>query len=96
MKFTKNDLSHSRNMLKVLGKGKWELDGMEILAFSDMMRWFANIQRTIEMELSAEEAAEKAKIDEQQKLNSGVLEPKIVQDPVKSIDPPKTTTKKAK
>lgn len=96
MKFTKNDLSHSRNMLKVLGKGKWELEGMEILAFADMMRWFANLQRTIEMELSAEEAAEKAKLEEQQKLNSGMIEPKPVENPVKPIDSPKVTNKKAK
>lgn len=86
MKFSKNDLSHSRNMLKALGKGEWKLDGMEVLAFADMMRWFASVQKAIEMEVSTDEAAEKAKIEQQKKLAEGVLEPKPVEDAVKPID----------
>jgi len=95
MKFTKADLAPSRNMLKALGKGEWKLDGMEILAFADMMKWFGTLQRTLEQELAAEEAAEKAKAAEQQKLNEGVLEPKAVEDPIKLMDPiKKVKTKK--
>lgn len=96
MKFTKNDLAPSRNLLKALGKGEWKLEGMEILAFADMMRWFAGLQKSIETELAAEEAAEKAKAEEQAKLNSGVLAPKVVEDPIKPVDAPKATNKKVK
>jgi hypothetical protein len=96
MKLTKNDLVQMKNLTKAIAKGQWTLDGMEILAFSDMMRWVGGLQNRIEMELSAEEAAEKAKTEEQQKLNSGILEPKTVENPVKPIDMPKATNKKAK
>ena len=48
-------------MLKALGKGKWELDGIEILAFSEMMKWFSSLQKAIEMETARdEEEAKKA------------------------------------
>lgn len=93
MKFTKNDLGPSRNMLKVLGKGEWKLDGMEILAFAEMMKWFAGLAKGIEMELMAEEAAEKAKAEEQAKLNSGILVAKPVEDLVKPVDAPKVSKK---
>ena len=94
MKFNKIDLAHSRNMLKVLGKGKWKLDGMEILAFAEMMRWFSGIQKNIEMELAQEEANEKAKAAEVEKLKAGKIEPKPVESPIKSIDSNKKNLKK--
>ncbi len=94
MKFTRNDLIQMKNLTKAISKGQWSLDGMEILAFSDMMRWVGGLQNKIETEIATEEAIEKAKAEEQQKLNSGVIEPKIVENPVKPIDLPKT--KKAK
>ena len=86
MKFNKTDLAHSRNMLKVLGKGEWKLDGMEILAMSDMMKWFSQLQRTIEMEIVQEEANEKSKAAEAEKLKAGKIEPKVVEDIIKPID----------
>ena len=64
MKFTKADLSHSKNLLKVIGRGKWELEGMEILAFADMMRWFNIFQNKMELEIVQDEAVEKAKAEE--------------------------------
>jgi hypothetical protein len=80
MKVTKNDLAPSRNMLKALGKGKWELDGMEIMAFSQMMQWFANLQRAMETEIAEEE--EKLKKDaEQAAAPIPVATP--VEDPIK-------------
>lgn len=80
MKFNKIDLGHSRNMLKALGKGEWKLDGMEILAHSDMMRWFSHLQKTIELELSQEEANEKSRAAEEEKLKAGKIEPKAVEN----------------
>ena len=84
MRFTKADLNPSRNMLKALGKGEWKLDGMEILSFADMMKWFSSLQRAIEIELAAEE---KLAI-EQQKINdpNKPLEPKPVEQPIKPIE----------
>jgi hypothetical protein len=86
MKFNKNDLIHSRNLIKALGKGKWELEGLEILAFADMMKWIGNLQKNIETDLTSEEAAEKAKIEEQQKTDSGTLVPKVIENVVKPMD----------
>lgn len=87
MKFNKTDLAHSRNMLKVLGKGEWKLEGMEILAFAEMMKWFANLQRTVEYELAQDEANEKARAAEQEKLKAGNIIPKPVENPIKQMDP---------
>jgi len=95
MKVTKIDLSHSRNMLKVLGKGEWKLDGMEILAFSEMMRWFSGVQKNIELEVMQEEASEKIKSAEQDKLKAGVIQPKPVESPIKPIDVTKKLLKKS-
>lgn len=86
MKINKTDLAHSRNMLKVLGKGEWKLDGMEILAFAEMMKWFSSIQKAIELEVSQEEANEKAKAAEIERLKTAPLIPKEIVDPVKSMD----------
>ena len=80
MKFTKQDLAPSRNMLKALGKGKWELEGMEIMAFAQMMNWFASIQKAIEQDVARdEEGDEKA---ESQKV-APIPEAKSVENPIK-------------
>lgn len=85
MRFTKADLNPSRNMLKALGKGEWKLDGMEILSFAEMMKWFSSLQRAIEIELAAEDKL----AAEQQKLNdpNKPLDPKPVEEPIKPIAP---------
>jgi len=90
MKFNKIDLNHSRNMLKVLGKGEWKLDGMEILAFAEMMKWFSSIQKTVELEVSQDEA-DARRVETQKVLP--ILEPKPVEPPIKSIDAPKPVKK---
>jgi hypothetical protein len=86
MKINKTDLSHSRNMLKALGKGEWKLDGMEILAFAEMMKWFSNLQKAIEMEIAQEEANERARAAEMEKLKAGVIVPEEVQSPIRPMD----------
>jgi len=89
MRINKTDITHSRNMLKALGKGEWKLEGIEILAAADMMRWFAGFQKAMEIEINNEEIAEKAKAAEQERLNKASLEPKPVEDVVKPMDVPK-------
>ena len=81
-------------MLKALGKGEWKLEGMEILAFADMMRWFASLQGKIEVEVADDEAKERFKLDEQKKLAEGKLIPKPVEDMVKPIDIPAEISEK--
>ena len=88
MRINKTDITHSRNMLKAFGKGEWKLEGMEILAFSDMMRWFASFQKAMEVEISNEEALERFKAEEQERLNKAALNPKPVEDVVKPVDVP--------
>ena len=80
MKFIKQDLAPSRNMLKALGKGKWELDGMEIMAFSQMMQWFASVQKAIELEVAKDEEDAK-KLEAQQA--SPIVIAKPTEDPIK-------------
>lgn len=92
MKFTSKDLGPSRNMLKALGKGEWRLEGMEVLAFADMMKWFAALQKTIEMEVEMEVA----KAEEQKRLAEQPLVPKEVSDPVKPLDLPVPQVTKSK
>lgn len=102
MKITKVDIVHSKNMLKALGRGKWEMEGMEILAFADMMRWFASLQNKMEVEVADEEAKEKFRLEEQKKLAENKIEPKPLEDPIKPLvgtpEPiaPKLSTKKQK
>ena len=94
MKFNRNDLTQMKNLTKAISKGKWELDGLEILAFSDMMRWIGGLQSKMEIEIANDELAEKAKLDEQKKINEGKIEPKPVEDIVKQIDTPKVNKAK--
>ena len=96
MKFTKVDINHSKNMLKVLGRGKWEMEGMEILAFADMMRWFASLQNKMETEVLEEEAREKAQLEEQKRLAEGKMEIKPLEDPIKPLDLPVAPMSKPK
>ena len=92
MKFTKNDTTHGKNMIKALSKASYTFDGMEVLAFGDVMRWFGALLQKIEMELIEEEAKEKAKQEEDRKLAEGRLIPKPVENITKPMDVPAPVT----
>lgn len=49
--FIKDDLNHSQNLIRALGKGKFELEGLEILALSDAMRWLSKLSQAIAKDL---------------------------------------------
>lgn len=49
--FIKDDLAHSQNLIKALGKGKFELEGLEVLALSDAMRWLSKLSQAISQNL---------------------------------------------
>lgn len=52
MPFTSEDLAHCDNLIRALKKGKYELDGMEIIAMSDVFKWVSRLRTTIETEIN--------------------------------------------
>lgn len=50
IKFTSGDKALLDNLLKVLGRAKLELEGVEVLAAADSMRWLSRLQKHIEDE----------------------------------------------
>ena len=47
---TQADKSLLDNLIRILGRAKIELEGVEILAAADSMRWLARLQKQIEEE----------------------------------------------
>jgi hypothetical protein len=50
IRITKQDKAFLDNLLRILGRAKLELEGVEILAAADSMRWLSRFQRQIEEE----------------------------------------------
>lgn len=48
--FTKTDKSSLDNLIRILGRAKLELEGVEILIAADSMRWLSKLQKYIEEE----------------------------------------------
>ena len=51
MEFNKQDLIQVENLIKAYKKGSFNLDGMEVLAMSDCMRWLGGLQQILSTEL---------------------------------------------
>lgn len=47
---TKSDKSLLDNLIRMLGRAKMELEGVEILVAADSMRWLSRLQKVIEAE----------------------------------------------
>jgi hypothetical protein len=47
---TKSDKSLLDNLIRMLGRAKMELEGVEILVAADSMRWLSRLQKSIEEE----------------------------------------------
>lgn len=47
MEFTKQDQNHCDNLIKALRKGTFNLEGLEVLALADAMRWLGKLQAII-------------------------------------------------
>jgi hypothetical protein len=56
MRTSRQDLVHAKNMAALLKKAEIKLDGMEILAAADVIRWLQRLIKDIEADL-AEQAA---------------------------------------
>lgn len=50
IKFTPQDKALLDNLIRVLGRAKLELEGVEILAAADSMRWLSRLQKSVEEE----------------------------------------------
>lgn len=50
LKITKQDKSLLDNLVRILGRAKIELEGVEIIVAADSMRWIAGLQKRIENE----------------------------------------------
>jgi len=55
-KFEKRDVVQCENLIKAIKKAKFELDGMEVLAFADVMRWVNGLYNKIQAEVQLAEA----------------------------------------
>lgn len=42
MPFNSQDLTHVENLLRALKKAKYELEGLEVLAMAETMRWVSS------------------------------------------------------
>ena len=49
--FSKADKTLLDNLVRLLGRAKLELEGVEILVASDSMRWLSRLQKQIEEEI---------------------------------------------
>lgn len=60
MEFTKSDVIQAKNLLFAIKKGKYELDGEEVMAFGQMMTWLAKLITTIETNIVSTATSESA------------------------------------
>ena len=56
MKFNKYDLAQLENIMRALKSGSFTMQGMEILAFADCMKWASKLHELMGNQIKAEEA----------------------------------------
>lgn len=49
--FTQEDLAHAENLVRAIKKGEFKLEGLEVLALSDAMRWLSRLTKVISLNL---------------------------------------------
>jgi hypothetical protein len=55
MQFVRSDLNHVDNLVKTLKRAKLEVEGLEVLALADMIKWVAKLASDIKSELEQAE-----------------------------------------
>jgi hypothetical protein len=60
VKFNTIDQSNCENLVRALKKGKFELEGLEIIAMADVFKWVTRLHATIQSEIAADAAASTA------------------------------------
>lgn len=77
MEFTKQDLLQAENLIKAINKGSFTLEGVEVLAMAQAMKWLGQLQAVIKMSLEPPQVAQ----------------PKEVKDPITPPVPVQATSK---
>lgn len=57
MEFTKQDKTQIETLIKLLGRARFELEGVEVLAASDSMRWLSRFLGKIDEQLNPKPTA---------------------------------------
>lgn len=70
-KFTKQDKELLDNLIKVLSRASVKLEGVEVLAAADSMRWLSRLQKFIEQEAAKPDILIN-KIEEPKKVRKNV------------------------
>lgn len=84
MKFTPADLSHATNLITALKKAKFELEGLEVLALAEVMRWVGGLHKTIKEELEPPKPVGAAVVP---------TPAPVIEEPVAEVQPEKKTRK---
>jgi len=68
MEFKQSDAIQLDNIIKIVRRGNYTLEGLEVLAMADAMKWLSNLQTSMKTEMLQAEA--KAKHDAEQRLEA--------------------------
>jgi hypothetical protein len=61
--FTQQDLNNAKNLARLMNKAKIELEGLEILAASDVIKWIGKLIKDIEQNIASQQAVSSIKPD---------------------------------
>jgi hypothetical protein len=61
LEFTKTDLARCETVIKALKRGKYELEGDEVLAFAQAFSWLSNTFDRIHADINTPKVAEETK-----------------------------------
>lgn len=92
MNFTKQDLAQVENLVRLLKKAKFELEGLEVLAAADMFRWVSKLATEVPQDIKKQE--EEAKFLEA--AEDAKMWPSPVITPSTPVPPPVVSPKAAK
>lgn len=90
MKFTDADLAQLTNAITAMKKAKFELDGMEVLAFAETLRWMGGLHRQMKDQI---EEDKRPKAPQVISVPTPVIQEQEPVEPAKSIKPIKLPKK---
>lgn len=88
MEVTKLDLTRADNLIKMLKRGKYELEGEEVLGFAQTFHWVATLKLKIEDELAPKPPAAALAPPTETKVEEPALEPAPVREEPVLVAPP--------
>lgn len=93
MQFSKQDLGQLENVMRALRSGTYTMQGIEILAFSDCMKWVSKLHKDMSDELTLEE---RKVVEEATKKAIEIKDSPFLEGPIKSESEPQKLAKKKK